>query len=234
MTEEEQITEEQLRNMTPEQLKEFQKKNCIFCNLIAGKIQSKKIYEDEKTLAILDINPANPGHILLMPKEHYTIMPQMPDFEVGYLFMVAKSLSFSSLKALKAEGTNIFVANGVAAGQRSPHLMIHIIPRKTNDGIANFGMTRKKISREELKPLQKKMIEKLSATLPENKAEFLENNEDVFEMKPAAEPKPIPKKKEDIMIQKKQEIPEKEEQTEQTKESSGLSLDDIAKVLGRR
>lgn len=60
------LTEEDLRNMTPEQIKELQRKNCIFCHIIVGRVQSKKIYEDDKTVAILDINPANPGHILLM------------------------------------------------------------------------------------------------------------------------------------------------------------------------
>src|SRR3989344_100026 len=103
--------QEKLKNMSPEQLKEFQKKNCIFCQIISGKVQSKKIYEDEQTLGILDINPANPGHVLLMPKEHYAVMPQMSDPEIGHLFMVAKALSAAMLKSLKVQGTTIFVAN---------------------------------------------------------------------------------------------------------------------------
>ncbi len=67
---EEQVAElqEKIKNMSPEELKEFQKQQCIFCQIISGKVASKKIYEDEKCIAILDINPANPGHLLLMPK----------------------------------------------------------------------------------------------------------------------------------------------------------------------
>src|SRR3989344_2863950 len=84
---------EKLKNMSPEELKEFQKKQCIFCQIISGKIEAKRVYEDERVLAILDINPANPGHILLMPKEHYAIMPQIPKEEMEHLFMAAKALS---------------------------------------------------------------------------------------------------------------------------------------------
>ena len=74
---EEQVKElqEKIKNMSPEELKEFQKKQCVFCQIISGKVQSKKVYDDEKCIAILDINPANPGHVLLLPKEHYSIMP---------------------------------------------------------------------------------------------------------------------------------------------------------------
>src|SRR3989344_7642914 len=124
---EQQIAElkEKIKNMSPGELKEFQKKQCIFCHIISGKVQSKNVYEDEKVIAVLDINPANPGHILLMPKEHYVVMPQMPEDDIGYIFMVAKALSHALLQALKAGGTNIFVANGLAAGQRAQHFMVH-------------------------------------------------------------------------------------------------------------
>ena len=125
--------QEKIKSMSPEELKEFQKKQCIFCQIIAGKVQSKKIYEDDKVIALLDINPANPGHILLLTKEHYSIMPQIPDEEVSYVFMVVKSLSNSMLRGIDAQGTNIIVANGIAAGQRAQHFIVHIIPKKKND-----------------------------------------------------------------------------------------------------
>src|SRR3989344_2322608 len=113
MTEEQvKAIQEKIKSMTPEQLKEFQKQQCIFCQIVKGKVASKKIYEDERCIAILDINPANPGHILLMPKEHYSIMPQLPESELGHLAMVSKAISHMMLNALKAEGTNIFIANG--------------------------------------------------------------------------------------------------------------------------
>ena len=142
MAEQNQMSEEQmkelqekLKNMSPEELKEFQKKQCIFCQIVSGKVQSKKIYEDNSSIAILDINPANPGHLLLLPKEHYSIMPQLPEEQITHIFSVAKMLSNSLLRGIEAQGTNIIVANGVEAGQRAHHFMIHLIPRKDNDGL---------------------------------------------------------------------------------------------------
>ena len=130
-----QAMQEKIKAMPPEELRNFQKQQCVFCHIVAEKVPSKKIYEDEKVLAILDINPANPGHLLLLPKEHYVIMPQMPQEEISHISMVAKALSNAVLKTLKAKGTNIFIANGITAGQRAQHFMMHIIPRSENDGL---------------------------------------------------------------------------------------------------
>ncbi len=136
MTEEQRAElEEKIKNMSPEELKEFQKQQCIFCQIISGKIPSKKVYEDDKVIAVLDVNPAAIGHVLLLPKEHYAIMPQISDPEIGYLFSIAKHVSQAMLRSLKVEGTNIFVANGLAAGQKAQHFMIHIIPRKEGDKV---------------------------------------------------------------------------------------------------
>lgn len=109
---------------------------CVFCHIANGKIPSKKVYEDDKIVAVLDINPAAPGHLLLLTKEHIAIMPQMDDELVAYVGMVAKQLGSSVLRTLKVEGTSIFAANGLAAGQRAPHFMLHVIPRSADDGIA--------------------------------------------------------------------------------------------------
>jgi len=138
-----------IENMSPEELREFQKKQCIFCQIISGKVSAKKIYEDEKVIGILDINPGNPGHVLLMPKEHYMIMPQLLEEELKHIFIVAKKISHVLLKALDVRGTNIIIANGPAAGQRAQHFMIHIIPRKEGDGI-EFELPFKNYSEIEL------------------------------------------------------------------------------------
>ncbi len=140
---------ENLKDMTPDKIKELQKQNCIFCHIISGKVQSKKIYEDELTIAILDINPLNPGHLLVLPKEHYTLMPLMPVDEIRHIFMVVKALSHALLKALKVQGTNVFIANGVVAGQKAPHFMVHIIPRTDTDGVKVFDIKEKGIISEE-------------------------------------------------------------------------------------
>src|SRR3989344_1547602 len=159
-----QALQEKIKNMSPEELKEFQKKQCIFCQIVAGKVQSRKIYEDEKTIAILDINPSNPGHVLLLTKEHYSIMPQVPDDEVAHVFMVAKALSNSMLRSIDAQGTNIIAANGIAAGQRAQHFMVHIIPRKENDGI-NFVLPQKTMEQKEIEAVGNKLIAALGGAV---------------------------------------------------------------------
>ncbi|MBI2151120.1 HIT family protein, partial [Candidatus Woesearchaeota archaeon] len=84
---------------------------------------------------LLDINPAAKGHLLLLPKEHYSIMPQIPPETLSRLFMQAKLKSKLLLKSLKAEGTTLFAANGQAAGQRVPHFLLHLLHRKEGDGL---------------------------------------------------------------------------------------------------
>ncbi len=143
------------------------KANCIFCKMASNQVQSKKVYEDEKVLAILDIYPANPGHVLIMPKEHYSIMPLVPDNELGHLFVVAKAISTALLKALNVKGTNIFVANGAVAGQKSPHFLFHLIPRHESDGL-NLKIPRRQISDEDLMASRELLMKKINQFLPGN------------------------------------------------------------------
>ncbi len=217
-------TEEELANMSPEQLQELQKQNCIFCHIISGKVASKKIYEDDKVLAILDINPANPGHILLLIKEHYQIMPQIPDDEISYMFMVAKAISHACLKALKAQGTNIFIANGVLAGQKAPHFMLHIIPRMNVDGIKVFDLSEQNIPDD--------MSEQIRAGLTNKINELLG-----IKME---EPIVLDKKHEKIGKEDKKEIKEAEKEPEEVpikekKDSKGkkpeIDLNDISNFM---
>jgi len=122
------LTEEDLKNMSPEEIQELQKKNCVFCQIISGKIPAYKIFEDDKVVAILDINPANEGHVLLLPKEHYQILPQIPPDLLGHMIIIAKKISQMMLSTMKAKGTSIYFEVGAAAGQKAPHVMLHIIP----------------------------------------------------------------------------------------------------------
>ena len=159
---------------TPEQVAEMQKENCLFCQIISGQVSSSKIFEDEQAIAILDINPANPGHLLILPKEHHTIMPQIPESIIVHLFKLTKHLSQVLLKTLKAEGTNIYVANGVAAGQQAPHFMIHIIPRKANDNL-NFKQKKSEAKKKTYTELQKAINISFGIKEPINLEEKKEN-----------------------------------------------------------
>jgi histidine triad (HIT) family protein len=117
---------------------EAQKEQCPFCKIIKGEIPSKKVYEDDKILAILDINPATKGHLLVMPKEHYPIMPLIPPETFEHLAIKTKKLSKAVKEGALVFGTNIFIANGAAAGQQSQHFMLHVIPREEGDGLSMF------------------------------------------------------------------------------------------------
>jgi len=224
--------QEKIKQMSPEELKEFQKKQCIFCQIVSGKVQSKKVYEDEHVLVILDINPANPGHMLIMPKEHYSIMPQIPEEEIAHIFLVTKSLSNAALRALEVQGSNIIVANGIAAGQRAQHFMVHLIPRKENDNV-EFTLPQKTIQEDELKKISSQLAKSLG-TKTEEKVEPVqiplapkekEVVEAEFKEKPVEKTKA--KKATEQKLKKKHEARKKPEE-------GGINLDDIADVLGAK
>ncbi|PIZ51698.1 hypothetical protein COY27_02755 [Candidatus Woesearchaeota archaeon CG_4_10_14_0_2_um_filter_33_13] len=240
--------EEKIKKMTPEELKEFQKQQCVFCQIISNKIPSKKVYEDDKALAILDINPATKGHILILPKEHYSIMPQIPDKEMGHLFSVAKKISQTVLKVLKVSGTNLFIANGLAAGQRAQHFMLHVIPRKEGDKILEIEdrMIEKDI-RQKVRSLVEDQFNKLMGikkTIVNVKEENLETEKWQSKEKEQKQAKTIEENQTPEIIAK-ETIVQKKKSTEKVKskedkkasekkvikEKKDVSLDDIADLF---
>ena len=195
--------------MTPEQMAAMAKQQCIFCQIASGKVASKKVYEDEHVVAVLDINPANPGHVLLMTKEHYVVMPQIPDDVVAHIGMVTKGISHAVLRALKAQGTTIFVANGVTAGQRAQHFMLHIIPRMEGDGVG-IDYPEHEISAKDYKKILTALRQGVAKSL--GKVEGLEEeSEKEEEMIEEAEEK-LEEKKEKKKEEKAEAEEEKEEQ----------------------
>ena len=133
-------TQEELQNMSQEEILALQKKNCIFCKMVTGEIPTYKIYSDDKCFAILDINPANEGHILLLPQEHYSIFPQVPANIIEHLMVITKKISKMLLTTLKVKGTSILCQIGEAAGQKAPHVMIHIIPAYEEKDLLKFKL----------------------------------------------------------------------------------------------
>jgi histidine triad (HIT) family protein len=107
--------------------------DCAYCQVIAKK--HKVLFEDEHSYAMLVTKPAAPGHIVLLTKEHYPIMEQVPDFVMSHLFIVANKVGAAAFEGIKAEGTNIIIQNGTGAGQTHPHFLMHLLPRRQNDGI---------------------------------------------------------------------------------------------------
>jgi len=109
--------------------------DCIFCKIINGEIPCAKIYEDEKTLAFLDIGPIAEGHALVVSKQHYETLLDTPEEEIKSIFSLAKKVAAAQQKALNNEGFNLLMNNKEVAGQVVPHIHVHIIPRNKRDGL---------------------------------------------------------------------------------------------------
>ena len=113
--------------------------DCIFCKIIAGEIPSAKIYEDDKVLAFLDINPINPGHTLVIPKAHSGNLSAASEDDLVAVIKAVKKLAPAVIKGVGAQGLNLGVNNGAAAGQIVNHLHFHIMPRFEGDGYQLWG-----------------------------------------------------------------------------------------------
>ena len=112
--------------------------NCIFCKILAGEIPSTAVYEDDDFKAILDVNPAARGHVIILPKNHAANIYELPDEDASKLMIVAKKIATAIEKAYHCDGVNILQNNGEAAGQTVFHLHVHVIPRFKGDTV-NIG-----------------------------------------------------------------------------------------------
>lgn len=110
--------------------------NCIFCKIVDGKIPCFKVYEDDRVLAFMDINPLNPGHTLVIPKEHSETIFDISSEDYGRISIVASKIAVAIKNTLKPDGINIMQLNGKAANQVVPHVHMHVTPRWSGDGLA--------------------------------------------------------------------------------------------------
>jgi histidine triad (HIT) family protein len=109
--------------------------DCIFCKLLAGEFPSQKVYESERIVAILDINPVSLGHTLVMPRAHHEILTDLPGELASELVKAAQVVAQGVLKATGAEGFNLLMNNRRCSGQAIDHAHFHVIPRRKEDGI---------------------------------------------------------------------------------------------------
>ena len=115
--------------------------DCIFCKIVAGEIPSFKLFEDEATLAFMDINPASEGHALVIPKEHVPDLYAVSDEALARTLVTAKRVAAALARTLNPDGLNIVQCNGAAAAQSVMHFHVHVLPRVTDDGLAmNWGL----------------------------------------------------------------------------------------------
>src|SRR3990167_7294111 len=108
--------------------------NCLFCKIVNGEIPSEKVYEDEVSLAFLDIHPMAPGHTILVPRVHAENILDLPEMVVGPLFLAVKKITGALSSALQPHGFTIGINHGKVSGQAIDHLHIHVIPRFNEDG----------------------------------------------------------------------------------------------------
>lgn len=106
----------------------------IFSRIVEGEIPARVVYEDETTMAFLDANPMAPGHTLVIPKEEYERLPDVPDDLAADLYATVHRMVPAVEATVDADGTNVAFNNGEAAGQEVAHVHCHIIPRFEDDG----------------------------------------------------------------------------------------------------
>lgn len=109
--------------------------NCVFCKIITGALPATKVYEDDETVAFLDINPVNKGHTLVIPKKHVDSFMEAGTAEIRAVMTTSQRVATAVLLATGAEGFNLSLNNGRAAGQVIFHWHMHLVPRFEHDGL---------------------------------------------------------------------------------------------------
>lgn len=127
--------------------------NCIFCKLANGDIPTNSIYEDDGYKVILDMSPATRGHALILPKDHYKNIYEMPEDKVAEAFGLAKKMAVTMTEKLGCDGFNLVQNNNEVAGQTVFHFHIHLIPRYESDG-QNINWNPTSPSAEELEGIK--------------------------------------------------------------------------------
>ncbi|MEA2089629.1 MAG: HIT family protein [Thermoproteota archaeon] len=133
--------------------------DCILCNIVKGSAPASVVYTDEKVTAIMDIQPVNPGHVLVIPNMHAAYLSELDQETGGHLFKIAIRIAAAVRQSgVRCEGVNLLLADGQAAGQSVFHVHLHVVPRFVGDGFGlkfgpNYG---RRPNREELDETAKK------------------------------------------------------------------------------
>lgn len=131
--------------------------NCIFCKLANGEFPSKSIYEDFKFKVILDLSPATKGHALILPKDHYENIYDLPDELAADMIQLAKKMTITMTDKLHCEGFNLVQNNGIIAGQTVFHFHMHLIPRYKDDN-QDISWVSKETTDDELEKTRQEII----------------------------------------------------------------------------
>lgn len=121
---------------------------CTFCAIARGEQEGHVVYEDEDTVAFLDINPVAPGHTLVIHRDHHATLTEMPPGNAGAMFETVRTVAAAIETALDPDGINAFHSSGAAAGQDVHHAHVHVIPRHEHDAIT-FSPPRRNLTEGE-------------------------------------------------------------------------------------
>ena len=131
--------------------------SCIFCKIANGEIPSKTLYEDEKFRVFLDLGPATKGHALILPKDHFANLYELPEEEAKDVIVMAKKMAAKMTEKLGCDGFNLVQNNGEVAGQTVFHFHMHLIPRYKEDG-QKIGWNPGSPSQEELEEIKNQIL----------------------------------------------------------------------------
>ena len=121
--------------------------DCVFDRIVAGEVPAHWVFEDPATVAFLDARPVFKGHVLVVPRQHYETLADLPPAGVGPLFELVRQLSVAVPAALGAQGT--FVALNNVVSQSVPHLHVHVVPRTKGDGLRGFFWPRQRYASDD-------------------------------------------------------------------------------------
>ena len=138
--------------------------SCKFCDILDGIGEASMVYRDDRCCAFLDLFPANPGHVLVIPVKHAAQMGELDGESGGYMFQIGMRIAEAIRRSnLQCDGINFHLADGLAAGQEIFHVHLHIIPRIQGDGYG-FKFARGRVPaspRSDLEAIAKKICESL-------------------------------------------------------------------------
>ncbi len=154
---------------------------CEFCEIRESK--KELLFSDENIAAFLSRNAAVPGHTVIIPKQHFTILEQIPDSLVRQMFQAANKFSTLLFEGIGAQGTNVIVENGNAAGQKTAHLSVNVLPRAQNDNL-NFQWQPKKLSEAQSGMVEVQLKSELDRSFQEpevDEPKLVEKSEETIE-----------------------------------------------------
>lgn len=136
----------------------MQNPDCLFCKIVAKQVPANVVYEDESSIAFLDITPRTTGHTVVIPKEHAPSVIELSEDKMGELFLAVKRVDELLLRTLTPDGVTIGINQGSASGQEIKHLHVHLMPRWHGDEGGAIQSVVRNTPRESVEEVRKKIV----------------------------------------------------------------------------